>query len=112
MQVNLRWTISHSGRVNFLHLLSPMETCLSWLGKGFNFNFFVGRHNQGTGNNASPVDQERNGGGSIEFQTRNGGAGSVPLMQNGEAGSEPLMQNGGVGSQLLMQNGEQGDTEV
>lgn len=101
MQVNLRWTISHPGRFNFLHLLSPMETCLSWLGKGFNFNFFVGRHNQETGNNASPVDQERNRGGSIELQTQNGGA-----------GSEPLRQNGGVGSQLLTQNGEQGDAEV
>lgn len=99
MQVNLRWTISHPGRFNFLHLLSPMETCLSWLGKGFNFNFFVG--NQETGNNASPVDQERNRGGSIELQTQNGGA-----------GSEPLRQNGGVGSQLLTQNGEQGDAEV
>eukprot|EP00105_Crassostrea_gigas_P016160 XP_011433438.2 PREDICTED: uncharacterized protein LOC105332501 [Crassostrea gigas] len=115
--------------------ISVLVAAIIGLGIGFwCVKYRRGRHNQQNGNNASPVDQERNGGGSIEFQTRNGGAGSEPLMQNGGAGSEPLMQNGGagseplmqnggagseplmqnggVGSQLLMQNGEQGDTEV
>ncbi|XP_052711532.1 uncharacterized protein LOC128185885 [Crassostrea angulata] len=87
------------------------------LGIGLGIGFWCvkyrrGRHNQQNGNNASPVDQERNGGGSIEFQTRNGGAGSVPLMQNGGAGSEPLMQNGGAGSEPLMQNGGAGSVPL